>query len=224
MELTSAVPHHLRAAFDRELARARSVTVGFASLDIPPRPVYTNDEACEAERRVEHQEFVARCTAEAAAWNTEAQRWHAERLSVIEDRIYAEAQEIIARHGLPADSDVSSAPADRSSDMILGEMGIIGTTMLDSQAERQSHVSTVVAEALALAQWKRSTEERRRAILSVCTERRRAFVARWRRLERESRRKEDAAHMLQVGPGQLPTFDGSADGGEDESVFERRLY
>ena len=108
--------------------------------------------------------------------------------------------------------------------MILGDMGIIGTTMLDTLAERQSHVSTVVAEALALAQWQRSTEERRRAILTVCTERRRAFVARWRRLERESQRKEDAVHLLQAGPGQMPNFDGSADPGEDESVLARRLY
>lgn len=195
--------YSIEAALSLEVARERPAVLGFASSELPVRPVYTNNEELEAARQQEYDALAARCAAEVAAWNVEAQRWHADRAEVIAERLRADADALsrtsggLVEAGERPSSPIAAAAATDGDDeapsamrrfaslgeleMVSGDATLAATAMLEEMAERQASVDAAVAQVRALAVRQLGHEERRRAASVLCAEQRRAFVARWRR-------------------------------------------
>ena len=210
------------AALDAELARRRASDVGLVSVDVPPRPVYTNDAIIEAEREAEYSSFVQRCAAEAAAWNAEARRWHAERAKTIAQRVRADVESIMHSGNASADSSLPGdiepplplpphfvigltgvrelAPA--TTDVLSGEVGLAATSMLAERADRQADIDIMVAELRALAEWKLAAKERSAAAEAVCAEQERTLVTRWkRRVDEAARQSGEVPPSASMGAG-----------------------
>lgn len=187
--------YSLDAALSLEVARERPAVLGFAFVDLPARPIYTNNWQLEAHRQEEYDTLVARCSAEAAAWNAEAKRWHATRAHTIGERMRADVEALVHDGGglhnegeeapTPEESECG-ASAGSQRRIALGELdlvdaGLASMALLADLAERQAAVNAAVAQVRAAASWQLGQEERRRAVSVLSAEQRRAFVARWKR-------------------------------------------
>ena len=187
--------YSLDAALSLEVARERPAVLGFAFVDLPARPIYTNNWQLEAQRQEEYDTLVARCSAEAAAWNAEAKRWHADRAHTIGERMRVDVEALILGGGglhnegeeapTPEESECGATAGSRRR-IALGELdlvdaGLASTALLAELAERQAAVNAAVAQVRAAAAWQLGQEERRRAVSVLSAEQRRAFVAHWKR-------------------------------------------
>jgi hypothetical protein len=171
-------------------ARLRRAHVGLAHPALPPRAVYSNDDAAEACRSAEYAALEARCAAQAAAWNSEAHRWHAERIDTAAELFRIEAG------GTPASGSraMGAAPMEFSAtDMFSADAGLTACSALADLAEGQIGVNSAVAEARERVRWLDRVTLRRAAISALCEERRAAFVAQWRRKVLLESRAQSAA-------------------------------
>ena len=100
---------HQRVAIDAILARQRSDSVGLATVQLPERPTYSNDEATEDQRSIEYEALAVCCAAQATAWNAEAHRWHAERAQIVAELTRVVANELAQSVGLAQPGETASA-------------------------------------------------------------------------------------------------------------------
>ena len=201
-----------RAAIDAEVARERATLVGRVQARLPERPILSNDPVVEARRKAEYDAFRDRCAAEAAVWNAEATRWHAERASVAAALFRIDASALAqTRGGLvqPWDAgagaeddeeasseeelegDSSATAVERraealSAEMLSCDVGLAASSGLADLAERQLEISSAVTEAHDRVRWLLAVAERRRAIEVVREEQRAAFITRWLKQARKA--------------------------------------
>lgn len=142
-------------------AQQRAESIGLVSLHkLREAPTYTNETATESERAAEYAAFLARCHAEADAWNAEARRWHAQRFNLAAELFRVEAQAALRmrqqrlhgggdggssffghQRGLPRLTDALSAV-----DMLSADAGLTASSMLADLAEDQMEVDNSVSE------------------------------------------------------------------------------
>ena len=196
---------------EAEVAKRRPSEMGIVSLNLPPRPIYTNDIGIETRRLAEHSILVAQLAADAEAWNAEARRWRAERVNAVAEQVRADAASMHSRSGinLAGTGDLSTEVAREeratritdATDFMSGDMGLAGTSFLMELAEREEDINEAVYEARALADWMLNIEERRQAAAALCAERRRAFIERWqRKVKAPANRWSREAELLLMPP------------------------
>ena len=203
--------YRLTTILDAALARRRSSTIGLVSVDmLPPRPVYSNDVQTEQFRESEYAQLVERCSAEAAAWNLEAQRWHAQRVSVVTELVCASARQVLESEALASDKqEASSSIAEDTaltsskdfndvvdednmqrgasrlralqiSELLFDESGLAASAVLTELADRQVELDATLDQVQQRARWLCGVSDQRLAVAALCEEQRAAFVARWR--------------------------------------------
>ena len=163
-------------------ARLRTEHVGLAVVDLPPRPVYTNDPELEARREAEYNAYSVACEAEAEVLNAEALRWHAKRLDIacalFREEISADASSSSSsRAALPKRRGLSDMLA--AADMLSADLGFAASSFLATLADGEMELNAAVTEARELFRSRAVAERRNEAIHALITEKRMAFEGAW---------------------------------------------